>query len=209
VEITGLAGVFASGDQITASEGFWQAGEAVPTHYRVSGTWRGGVRRVVIDWLTGGRPTVAALVPPTDAGQEAVSEDLRAHTMDALSALAKLVRRVAETGGCDLTAAVFDGRRRADYTAHSEGVDRLPPDEPVGGEALRCGFESRLIAGRRGDQDPDQARQPQPGRVWMAQVRAGVPPLPVRVEMPSRWFGTIRLLLVGVEPLPGGVPAPE
>jgi hypothetical protein len=209
VEIAGLADLFASGDQVTAAEGVWQAADPAPRHYRVSGTWRGGPRRVEIDWGTDGRPQVGTLVPPAEAEREPVPEPLRLRTMDALSALAKLVRTVAETGACDLTAAVFDGRRRADYTARTEGIERLPEAEVATGRALRCGFESRLLAGRRGDQDPEAAQRPQPGTAWLAQLRPGLPPLPVRVELPSRWFGTIRVLLVALEPLPAGVPAPQ
>jgi hypothetical protein len=200
---TGLVGALSSGDQVTAAEGRWQGAEPVPAHYRVDGMWRGTRRLVVMDWTTPGIPRISAIEPPNEAEREAVPDALQRGTMDALSALAKLTRAVAETGRCDLQAAVFDGRRRADYTVRTLGFAPLPTGGAWSGEALRCGFEGRVIAGFRGDQDPEEARRPQPATAWMARVAPGRPPLPVLIEMPSRWFGTIRAALVGLEAAPG------
>lgn len=203
VRLTGMAGLLGSGDQITTAEGRWQAGQPLPQRYRVEGRWRGGARQVAMDYAPGGMPVLQALVPPNEAGREVVPPELQRGTVDALSALAKLTRTVAETGRCDAEAATFDGRRRADYTVRTAGLDLVAiPGGSV--EALRCGFESRLIAGRRADQDPEEARRPQPATAWIGRVGPGAAPLPVRIELPSRWFGTIRVDLVAVEPAPPG-----
>jgi hypothetical protein len=204
IRTTGLAGVFSSSDQVTATEGRWQGAEPVPVHYRVEGMWRGTRRHVVMDWVTPGIPRLSVIEPPNESDREAVPDALQRGTMDALSALAKLTRAVAETGRCDLQAAVFDGRRRADYSARTLGFAPLPAGGAWSGEALRCGFESRVIAGFRNDQDPVEARRPQPAVAWMAGVAPGRPPLPVLIEMPSSWFGTIRAALVGLEAAPRG-----
>ncbi|MBK1658965.1 DUF3108 domain-containing protein [Paracraurococcus ruber] len=204
IRTTGLAGVFSSGDQLTSAEGRWRGAEPVPAHYRVDGTWRGGRRQVVMDWPTPGRPVLSALEPPNETDREPVPEALRLGTMDALSALAKLTRTVAQTGRCDAGAQVYDGRRRADYSVQTVGLEALPAGGAFGGEALRCAFESRLLAGRRGDQDPEQAAKPQPATAWMARPLPDRIAIPVRIEMPSRWFGTIRVMLTAVEPLRSG-----
>ena len=117
--------------------------------------------------------------------------------MDALSALAKLTRTVATTGRCDAAAAVYDGRRRADYTAQTEGMQVLPQEGAFGGEALRCGFESRLLAGWRSDREAEWAKKPQPATAWLGRPLPGRQAIPVRIEMPSRWLGTIRVVLLG------------
>jgi hypothetical protein len=208
IRTTGVAGLFSSGDQVTAVEGRWQGAEPMPAHYRAEGMWRGTRRQVVMDWVPPGIPRLSVIEPPNESEREAVPDALQRGTMDVLSALAKLTRAVAETGRCDLQAAVYDGRRRADYSARTLGVAPLPAGGAWSGEALRCGFESRVIAGFRGDQDPDEARRPQPASVWMASVAPGRPPLPVLIEMPSRWFGTMRAALVGLEAAPrGALPA--
>ncbi len=199
ITTAGLAGLLSSSDQTTFSEGAWRGAEPVPDRYRVDGNWRGGRRRVAIDYAPGGMPLLRALEPPPEADREAVPEALMRNTMDTLSALAKLTRMVATTGRCEATAAVYDGRRRVDYTVRTEGLERLPQDGGFGGEALRCGVESRLLAGRRNDQDTAEARQPQPATAWLATVAPARQPLPVRVELSNRWFGTIRVVLLGVQ----------
>ena len=119
--------------------------------------------------------------------------------MDALSALAKLTRTVAQTGRCDAAAAVYDGRRRADYTVRTDGMQAACPQEGgFGGEALRCGFESRLLAGWRSDREAEWAQQAA-ARHRLARPAVAGPPgrIPVRIELPSRWLGTIRVVLLG------------
>ena len=204
VRTTGLAGVFAHGDHVTSVEGEWRGGEPTPLRYRAEGVWRGGPRAVVLDWPSPGQPVLRRLEPPNQGEREPVPEALARNTTDALSALARLVRTVARTGRCDGTAAVYDGRRRVDYTAASAGRQTLPAEGGFAGEALRCTVESRLLAGRRDDQDPAEARRPQTASVWLAPPLPGRDPIPVRVELPNRWFGTTRAVLVRVERLPSG-----
>jgi hypothetical protein len=204
IRTTGVVGVFSASDQVTSSEGAWRGADPVPARYRVEGTWRGGKRAVVMDWPSPDQPVLSLLEPPNEADREPVPEALRRNTVDALSALAKLTRTVALTGRCDAAAAVYDGRRRADYTVQTEGLQVLPPEGGFGGEALRCAFESRLLAGRRGDQDAEAARKPQPATAWLGRPLPDRHAIPVRIEMPSRWFGTIRVVLAEVRPVPSG-----
>lgn len=199
VQMNGMAGFFARGDQVTSAEGSWRGTEPVPARYRVDGTWRGDRRVVAIDYSATGMPVLQALDPP-NTNREAVPDSLRAGTVDALSALAKLTRVVARTGRCDTSARVFDGRRRADYAVQTAGQGVLPAEGGFGGPAIKCVFEGRLIAGRLDDQDPEEARRPQTADIWLGQPLAGRGPLPVRIELPTRWFGTVRAVLVSVEP---------
>ncbi|TCZ53944.1 DUF3108 domain-containing protein [Roseicella aquatilis] len=201
---TGLAGMLTQSEQVTVAEGAWRGAEPVPARYRAEGQGRSGPRRTALDWPTPTRPVLRALEPPIEPDREPVPEGLRANTVDALSALAKLTRTVARTGRCDASAAVYDGRRRADYTARTEGVQDLPRDGLHAGPALRCAFESRLLAGQRSEREADWARKPQQATAWLARPLPGREAIPVRIEMPSRWFGTIRAVLAEVTPLPSG-----
>jgi len=201
IRSAGLAGALGSSDQITSAEGAWRGADPVPLRFLAEGSWRGSPRQVVLDYALPGRPQLRALEPPSGTEWEVVPEPLRHGTMDTLSALAKLARIVALTGRCDTEAAVFDGRRRADYTVRTAGTERLAPEGAFGGEALRCAFEGRVIAGFRTGHDPEEARRPHPATAWLARPLPGQAPLPVRVELASRWFGTVRVVLVGVQPL--------
>jgi hypothetical protein len=154
-----------------------------------------------MEYAPDGAPVLRALAPPNDGEREAVPPRLRSGTVDWLSAMAKLARTVARTGRCDGEAATFDGRRRVDISARTEGLDRLPAQAGfAGGEALRCGLESRLVAGRRTEEDPAEAARPHRATAWMARVGAAPIPLPVSIEVPSRWFGTLKVVLVSLDP---------
>ncbi|WP_052214471.1 DUF3108 domain-containing protein [Belnapia sp. F-4-1] len=198
-QMNGMVGFFARGDQVTSAEGAWRGTEPVPVRYRVNGTWRGDPRVVAMDYTPAGMPVLRAIEPP-NTEREPVPAALQAGTVDALSALAKLTRVVARTGRCDTGARVFDGRRRADYAVQTAGQGVLPAEGGFGGPALKCVFEGRLIAGRLDDQDPEEARRPQTADIWFGQPLPGRGPLPVRIELPTRWFGTVRAVLVSVEP---------
>lgn len=199
----GLGNVFSRSDQVTTVEGAWRGADPVPVQYRMDGLFRGGHRAVAMDWAPPGQPVVSRL-EPEEPDREPVPEGLRRNTVDTLSAMAKLVRAVARTGRCDGTAAVYDGRRRADLRAWTEGPDRLPGNAPHAGEVLRCGFESRLLAGARLDRDLEEARKPQLSTAWFGRPRPDLPAIPLRIELPGRWFGGLRVTLVSVDTLPSG-----
>jgi hypothetical protein len=192
----GIAATFFPGEQTTLVEGRWRAAEPAPGLYRSAGVWRGRPRRTELDY-GGEAPVLRLAEPPNDDEREEVPAELRRGTLDALSAIVKLSRIVAETGRCDGTAAVFDGRRRTEVTVRTLGRDQLPPSRSYwSGTALRCGYEGRVVAGFRRDQDRREAAEPQRGVAWIAEAAPGGPAIPVRLELPSRWFGSIEAYLL-------------
>lgn len=197
----GLAASLVPGEQVTLAEGRWQGVDPVPVDFRFEGVWRGRPRHLVLNWPRG-EPVVQAMEPPNDAEREPVPAELRRGTVDALSAFAKLARTVAETGRCDGEAAVFDGRRRFDFAARTLlARDHVPNwGAAWAGAALRCSIEGQQLAGFRLDQDRAEAAEAQRVTTWFARVLPEAPPVPVRAEMPSRWFGTVVAYLVRVEP---------
>ncbi len=191
----GLAAVFASGEQRAQVRGAWAGIAATPQAYASDGVWRGRARRTELAWASGD-PVIRELVPLVDEEREDVPADLQRGTVDALSALAQFSREVGRTGQCEAQAQVFDGRRRNDYVARTAGRDLIRPWRAAWhGEALRCSFEWRLVAGFRRDRSVDEGR-PQIGTAWLASPFPGAPPIPVRVEIPSRWFGTATAILL-------------
>uniref|UniRef100_UPI0018E004AE DUF3108 domain-containing protein n=1 Tax=Roseomonas rosulenta TaxID=2748667 RepID=UPI0018E004AE len=160
----GLGRLFLPREQLAQAEGGLRGREVLPALYRTEGEWRGTPRRTVMEYLAG-TPRLAVLEPPEGPDRIPVRPEEAAGTIDGLSALLRLSRDVAATGRCDIQGSIFDGRRRLEWTSRTLGVGASPV-RGVSGEALRCGLESRLVAGfRRGD-DPAQAGRPRPAEAW-------------------------------------------
>ena len=201
VRTRGLAAVFVPGDQTTRAEGGWAGSAAAPADYVSEGTWRGRARRTALGW-EGGVPRVRALLPPNEDEREPVPEAMKQGTTDALSALAGMMRHVARDGGCTLAAPVFDGRQRSDFSAGNGRREMiLPWRNAWQGEALRCDVEGVQRAGFRRDGEGRENARPQRGTAWIAAPYPGAPHVPVRVDMPSRWFGTATAVLLRAEPV--------
>ncbi|PWS37265.1 DUF3108 domain-containing protein [Falsiroseomonas bella] len=198
----GMAALLVPAEHFSRAQGAFTAEAAAPAAFVSEGTWRGNRRRIVLDW-TNRDPRVVELVP-NDASEdrEPVPPPLQRGTVDILSAFAALTRQVDRAGHCDLTAPLFDGRRRSDIATRSAGRERiLPWRNAWHGEALRCTYEGRLVAGFRRDQDRARQEEPQRGTAWMAVPYPGAPPIPVRIDIPTRWFGTATAVLLGAEPI--------
>ncbi|MBR0671885.1 DUF3108 domain-containing protein [Neoroseomonas soli] len=194
----GIGRLFLPREQATEAEGGLVGREVLPLRYRTEGEWRGSLRRTVLEYL-GRTPRLAALEPPEGPDRIPVRPEEAEGTIDVLSALLRLSRDAAATGRCDLTGAVYDGRRRLEWSSRTIGIG-APPVRGFTGEALRCALESRLVAGFRRSDDPARAGQPRRAEAWLAVLGTGRPPLPLRVEFPSTILGAFRMDLVRVGP---------
>jgi hypothetical protein len=210
VRPVGVARAFAGGgEQVSATEGSWRGAEPLPRRHRSEGEWRGARRAVLLEYPPGqggggaAAPLLGVLEPPLEPEREPVPEALKRGTVDSLSAVAKLLRAVAQTGRCEGEAPVFDGRRRSDFRAWTESLDELPRGEGAfSGPALRCAFLGRLVAGRHAAQEGREGDRgpPRPVVAWVARPLPDRAAVPVLIELPTRWFGTVRVVLAGAEP---------
>ncbi len=193
---TGLAGVMVRGRQSSATDGVWAGDQPEPLRVWGDGFWRGTPRHTLIEYDRG-IPLVRTLTPPNDEEREPVPVELQAHTMDTLSAMAMLMRRVARTGRCEAEARTFDGRRLADITARTVGEEVLPRTgrSMFAGPALRCDFEGHQLAGFMRDEDRARLMRPHRGSAWFAAAEPGGPLLPVRIAFETRWFGDATMYL--------------
>ncbi len=198
---TGLVGLLYRGHQTNTVRGMWHDDQAAPLRFFGEGVWRGHDRRTLIGY-DDGVPQILELQPPQETEREPVSPELQRHTMDTLSALAQLMRRVEHDHACETEVHTFDGRRVLDITAHTGGSERLEPTgrSTFSGPTLRCDFEGREVAGFLFGQDDPDHRRPLHGSAWLAPVLPDTPPLPVRIEFQTRWFGLATMYLTSVIP---------
>src|SRR6185312_1074283 len=192
----GVANLLFGGHQTDRAEGIWHGTKAQPREFSSDGLWHGEPHRVHIGY-DHGQPIVRSLIPSLDEEREAVPPDLRANTIDTLSAMAELIRAVAQSGQCEDTVRTFDGRRANAVTAHTAGREILPPSgrTSFAGPALRCDFEGRMLAGFRLDANRQAAGRPVHGSAWLAKVAPDQPDMPVRLRFETRWFGWATMYL--------------
>jgi hypothetical protein len=198
---TGLVGLFYRGHQTNTVRGMWRDDQAAPLRFFGEGVWRGHDRRTLIGY-DDGIPQVRDLQPPQETEREPVPPELQRHTMDTLSALAQLMRRVEHDHACETEVHTYDGRRVLDITARTGGPERLDPTgrSTFSGPTLRCDFEGREVAGFLFGQDDPDHRRPLHGSAWLAPVLPNAPPLPVRIEFQTRWFGLATMYLTSALP---------
>jgi hypothetical protein len=203
VRTTGMVGFFLHGHQSSTVRGQWRGIEAIPSRFVGQGSWSGTDRLVDIAY-DHGQPSVRQLVPPNEDEREPVPPSLQTNTIDTLSALMQLVRVVADTGRCDTTVRTYDGRRAIALEARTSGQETLPPTgrSSFAGQALRCDFSGRMLAGFRFAEDRARASQPMHGSAWLAPVTAGGEKLPVRITFQTRWFGDATMYLTAADTTP-------
>ena len=203
---TGLYGALFRGEVTTDVQGTWRNDGATPLRLNSHGIWRGTPYEAAIDYVDG-QPMVRRLEPPNSQERTAVPEARQANTIDTLSAIALLVRRVARTGRCDGAATTYDGRRLTEISATTAGVEDLAPTgrSSFAGPALRCDFSGHQIDGFLFEEDPVKAGRPKRGSAWLAPLTPGGPPMPVRLSFETTWFGDATMYLNAVTP--GGVAA--
>jgi hypothetical protein len=200
---TGLVGFLHHGHQLNTVVGTWDAGKPQPRQFESIGVWGGDDKLTLIDYVHG-EPLIRRLLPPRDQEREPVPLALQRNSVDSLSALALLIRRVDDTGRCDASVHTFDGHRASEITAHTVGEEILPPtDRSVfNGEALRCDFLGQMLAGFLYRDDTPSDRRPLHGSAWLATVVPGAPPVPVRLEFETRWFGYASMYLTMLSQAP-------
>lgn len=187
---TGLFGTLVHSAMDTRAQGAWDGQQARPLQFYAYGTTRGRPHRTWIEYRDGA-PVIRDLQPPNEEEREPVPPGREAGSIDTLSAMAELVRQVAETGRCDGIALTFDGRRLSRISAHTAGTETLTADHgsAFAGPALRCDFEGRVLAGFRKDEAPGRQRRPLLGSAWFARVAPDQPPVPVRIAFQTSWVG--------------------
>ncbi len=194
----GFVGALVENRVTSRSVGSFAGPVAQPRQFVSSGYSRGANRQTVIDYQ-GETPVVRVLLP-AEPRRDPVPAALTQGSIDTMSAVAALFNEVSATGRCDARLTTFDGARLtkvATWTVGHEVIEQLDRS-PYAGAALRCDFTTELVAGFLHDENFAISHQRQGGSVWIASVRAGAPPVPIRAHFISAEHGPIGLFLTGV-----------
>ncbi len=193
---TGLVGVLFRGHQINSVRGLWDDENAAPAEFSGDGVWHGQQRHTLIDY-NHGVPVVKVLEPPQETEREPVPQALQLRTVDTLSALAQLMRKVELTRSCETSVRTYDGRRVLSIAARTGGPETLEAANHsiYAGPALRCDFEGSELAGFQLGEDDAEHQRPLHGSAWLAPMLHGAPALPVRLAFQTRWFGWVTMYM--------------
>lgn len=191
----GVATLLFRGEQRSRSEGILEVNRARPRMHETIGNWRGSPRHILLRYGSDGAPRIVTLEPAQDMARTPVPEDQRRGTIDSLTAMVQLTHHVSRTARCDTRAHTFDGRRLTQFDVTTDPIAHVGD-----GGLLRCVVESRLLAGVPTDRSPEEATRPTRSQLLFGVPQPGAPAIPVRMEIASRWWGTITATLTGFTP---------
>ena len=187
----GVATMFFRAENTSRSEGVLQAEAVWPRLHHSTGTWRGNPRRTRMEYGADGLVRVTALEPAQDQERTPVPDEARRGAIDTLSAMVQLTDQVRRTARCNVQARTYDGRRLTQFT--------VTTDRDAEPGTLRCLVESRPLAGVPTDRPLEEAMRPTRSVLVFGVARPGAPAIPTRVEISSRWWGTIQATLLSLE----------
>jgi len=191
----GVAAMLFRGEQRSRSEGAWQGATARPRMHETNGNWRGTPRHINLQYGSDGTPRTAALEPAQDMERTPVPDDAKRGTVDSLTALVQLTHHIGRTARCDTQARTFDGRRLTQFEVTTDPIVHVA-DRGL----LRCLVESRPLAGLPTDRPIEEATRPTRSHLVFGVPSPGAPAVPVRIEIASRWWGTITATLTDFAP---------
>jgi uncharacterized protein DUF3108 len=198
VRTQGVLGAVSDFTLRTESRGAIAADKLRPSVHDNSSHARRKERRAHLDFRHDGS-VVTALSPADDPDHKLPTAEEVVGTVDPLTAILAIGQVVAQTGSCRAKVPVFDGRRRYDLVLADDGAERpVPPEHGRTGEMLHCALDMVKLAGFSSDRD--RAPRTEHGKVWiMPSPRAGMPPLPARLEFHSDWGPiTVQMAPTGV-----------
>ncbi len=196
------------------SRGRLEGAELRPEAAGHTSAWR-GQQRIVEILYRDGRATVERVVPAPDRDERApVPDEDVGGTIDLAGAVLSMSLAIEAGHGCAGRVRVFDGRRRYDLVAERIGIEAVRRFGRAGyvPRALKCRVTMERRSGFRksgdyGKSDMDgrdgSDADRRAGTVWFAPPGAGMPPVPVSIEVETKW-GLVIAHLLRARPAPAG-----
>ena len=198
---TGIADLLVPDRMEEHTAGRFENDMPAPVEYGSNGTRHGQERVVTMVWRDG-TPVTTAITPPNSTEREDVPPAMLPRSVDPLDAIVTLIRQVARTGRCEGSSRAYDGRHLELMQATTSGWEEIPPSgrSSFAGRALRCDFLDKTLAGFRLGSDREDDMRDRRGTMWLAQVIPGMPAVPVRAAIETRWFGEATIYLTSATP---------
>jgi hypothetical protein len=171
------------------------AGSVAPTSFRSASEFRGRRQEVDLGYGPGGLDRERVEGSTVDPEQRAeVPPELRRDTVDPLSAVVAVSRKLTGEGTCAGTSRIFDGVRRYDLSYEDLGEQLVEDAEQFGGRARLCRARMIPLGGfwRPPDREPDSLDHID---AWWAPPWPGADPVPVRLSLEGS-RGTLDVRLV-------------
>ena len=196
----GFLGKMAPWSGIFESHGWAENASFAPQKHQSTATWRG--EEDIKEYLYNKDGTFKSL-RITDEHSKAEKRDVEAEitdgTIDVLTATLRVLDAYNETGKCEGSAEVFDGKRRFKQTFQHEKTVMLTSSKYniYDGEAAECTVEVTPISGDWGNKPRGWLSIQEQGRdrgtmptVWIGRVSEDGPAVPIKIRVKTA-YGTL------------------
>jgi hypothetical protein len=196
---TGMVGFVYQAKWRSWADGTWSEKGVNALNFDNTGVFGGQARHIAIAF-DHGNAQLRALQPIDDGEHTAVPPAQEYRVIDGLSVTALIIHQAARLGRCQGRVRSFDGRTIEALTLEMIGTETLPATarSTWSGPTLRCQIDAHVLAGFYHDERSDPLRI-HSETMWLANVLANAPPLPVRMTASSYYLGHIMLYLTRVE----------
>ena len=183
------------------SNGSFLEWRSVPSLHQNVGKRAGNIRKTVLSYKSG-ELAFSDIQPPPDLSEVfPIPRGLVKETIDPLTAIVEINRRLEREMGCNATFQVFDGRRRYDLTLADRGELTLKqtPFSSFQGKALVCAINVNMLGGHKREKSKYAATSGEK-LVYVGRPLKDGPFLPVGLMVETA-FGTLTGHLVSIKKL--------
>lgn len=178
----------------------WQGKKYMPERHQSTAVWRGEEEIKKYSYgKDGSFKSYSIKDDENDGSPRKVDDELTQGTSDALTATLNTMRAIAETGKCEGTTEVFDGKRRFKLIFKEKKQVELEASRwnVYSGPAVECSAEVQPMMGKWHEKPRGWMSIQEQGRergtmptVWFAKMKEGEPAIPVKVRVKTS-YGTL------------------